>query len=110
MPDLIFLEMTDEMPPQIRWQLRNLHSRFLDAALTKQSMSPFNRFTDFLGIVRFRNCDELDLINCAASFRRCLRDSFANTFQIFLDFRHSLTVIEYSGPGNYSENQRLNYE
>ena len=37
------------------------------------------------GRVRFRNCDQLDLVRSAPNLRRCVRDLLAHTLEIFSD-------------------------
>ena len=62
-PDLVFLEMSDEMPAQIRRQLRNFGAGFLNAAFAEQSLPGFNRLAHFLGWMRLRDRDQLNVIN-----------------------------------------------
>ena len=89
-PNFVLLKMANEMPAQVRRQQRNLCPRFLHAAFTEQRLSRSNCFADFLGVVRLRNRNKLDLINCATSFRRRLSDLFGNTGEVFSNRTHCL--------------------
>ena len=57
MPDLVFLEMTNEVPAQIGRQLGNLRARFLYATFAENLLPGFMRFTHALRIMRFCNRD-----------------------------------------------------
>jgi hypothetical protein len=81
-PDFVFLEMPHEMPPQIRRQVRNFGSCFLDAAFTEQSLPSLNRLAHFLGWMSFRDRDKLDRFGGAPSFRCRLRDLLANALEV----------------------------
>src|SRR5438309_5201411 len=78
MPDLIFLEMTDEMPAQVRRQLWNLYSRFLHATFAEQGLPGFIRLPHLLGWMRLRNRNKFDVINRTPSFGRSSRNPFPN--------------------------------
>jgi len=82
LPDFVFLKMPHEMPPQIRRQLRNFGSCFLDAAFTEQSLPSLNRLAHFLRWMRFRDREKLDLFGGATSFRCRLRDLLPNALEV----------------------------
>src|SRR5438477_7540126 len=82
MPDLVFLEMANEVPAQVRWQQRNFCTCLLHPTFTEQILSGFNRLAHFLGRVCLRNRDELDVFHGPTSFHGRLRDPLAHVLEI----------------------------
>ena len=87
--NFVLLQMTNEMPPQVRWKFRNLSARLLHAAFAEQRVPRFNGFAHFLRRVRLGNRDEFDFIDSAASFRCSVRDLFAHAFEVFRNRAHA---------------------
>src|SRR5215469_3499812 len=85
--------MTDKMPADVRWQLRNFCARFLNAAFTEQSLPGFNRLSHFVGGMRLRDRDQLNVISRSARFRRRARDLIAHTTEILSDRTHYRRVV-----------------
>jgi len=52
-------------------------------------LAGIKRRADFLGFVRFRNRDELDLLDCPAALFRRLRNLSSNSVEIFRDCPHN---------------------
>src|SRR6266516_4475956 len=88
MPDLVFLEMTNEVPAQVRRQQRNFCTCLLHPTFTEQSLSGFNRFTDSFGVVSFGNRHQLDVFHGPTSFHSRLRDLLAHVLEILRDRIH----------------------
>ena len=63
MPDFVLLKMSYEMPAQIRGQLGNFRSRFLNAAFTEESLPGFNCLAHFLSRMRLGDRDQLNVIS-----------------------------------------------
>jgi hypothetical protein len=87
-PNFVFLEMSNEMPSQVRGKFRNLSACFLHAAFTEQSVSSFNHLLHPFCVVGFRNRYKVNLITGATGFHGSLSDLFANPFKIFGDCAH----------------------
>ena len=60
--------MSDEMPTQIRRQLRDLSSRFLNTALAEQVCPASIASRTFVGGMCFGNCNQLDVIEPLGRF------------------------------------------
>src|SRR5207248_5565060 len=88
MPDLVFLEMANEVPTQVRRQQRNFCTCLLHPTFTEQILSGFNRLAHFLGRVCLRNRDELDVFYGTTSFHSRLRDLLAHMLEILRDRIH----------------------
>jgi hypothetical protein len=91
-PDLVLLEMTDEVPAQVYRQFRNLDARFLHPAFAKQRLASVISGAHLFGVVRFRDRHELDLIQGTSAFLGRFRDLRLNALQIFGN-RHELIVV-----------------
>ena len=64
-------------------------ARFLNATFTEQNLSGFNRLSHFVGGMRLRDRDQLNVISGSARFRRRARDLLAHTTEIFRDRTHA---------------------
>src|ERR1044072_1331391 len=82
-PDFIFLELSYEMPAQVRWQLWNFRASFRDPALAEKCLAGLDCLAYLLGWVRFRDRHEFNFISRAISFCGCFRDSVANALKFF---------------------------
>src|SRR2546422_10439090 len=92
--------MSDEMPPQIRRQLREFNSRFLNTTLAEQSLPSFNRLAHFVGWMCLRDPDELNLVRSASNLRRRSRDLLAHSLEIFNDRSHRKNCRAGAPPAN----------
>src|SRR6266576_4909209 len=92
MADLVLLEMTDEMPPQIRRQLGNFGPRFLNPAFAKKFLTCSDRLAHPACFMRFRHSYQLDVIQRPTCSLSSCRHLVANAFEIFCDGGHTPSV------------------
>jgi hypothetical protein len=76
------------MPAQVRRQLRNLRSRFLDAALTEELLSGVRCFANALGWMRLRDRHEFNILRRASAFSGCVGDLRSHTLQVLPNICH----------------------
>src|SRR2546430_2261407 len=88
------------MPMQIRRQLTDFSSRFLNTTLAEESLPSLNRLTHLPRWMRLRNRDQSDPTSNAASFRRCVRDLLTNAPKIFGNRSHSKDCRAGASPAN----------
>jgi hypothetical protein len=91
-PDLVLLEMTDEVPAQVYRQFRNFDARFLHSAFAEQRLASVISGAHLFGVVRFRDRYKFDLIQWTSAFLGRFRDLRLNALQIFGN-RHELIVV-----------------
>src|SRR5436305_13851842 len=88
MTNFVLLQMSDEMPAQVRWKFRNFYSGFLHSTFAKQFLIGVDCLSHFRRFMRLRNRDEFNIVNRSPRFRRGLRNLLAHSLQIFSDRRH----------------------
>src|SRR5262249_33875156 len=79
---------------------------------TEQSLPGFNHLSHFVGGMRLRDRDQLNVISGSARFRRRARDLLAHTTEIFRDRTHCRRVVsnaylQTSVPGTSTDNRTL---
>jgi hypothetical protein len=87
-PDFVLLKMSYEMPAQIRGQLGNFRSGFLNTTFTEETLPGFNRLAHFLSRMRFGDRNQFNVISRSARFRRRACDLLANALETFGDRTH----------------------
>src|SRR5437016_1308303 len=100
MPDFVLLKMSNEMPAQIRRQLRDFRSRFLNTTLAEQSLPSLDRLAHFVGWMCLRDRDELNFARSASNLRRRSRDLLAHARKIFRDRSHRKNCRSGAPPAN----------
>jgi hypothetical protein len=92
LPDLVRLEVPDQMPPQLCRQVRNLRLRLLHSVLTKEQLTRVDSLSDYLRRMSFTDGYQFNTSSKPPRSPYRFGDICSNRFKIFRNVAlHRLT-------------------
>src|SRR5439155_12409476 len=117
-PNLVLRQASDEMPAQPRGEERDLGPRFLHAAVAEKCLARPERGLHFLGSMRLRDRDQLDVVRGAPALLRSRCDLLVHELKIGGDFFHrriihrtipTASALEAISPNDFAGSWQVHY-
>ncbi len=99
-PDLVLLQVSDEMPTQAGRKFGDLGACFLDLTFAEENLPGRRRRPHTLGWMRFGHGDQSDFLHRASALLRGLGNPVTHALEIFFDVVHGSLLHEKRSRGS----------